>query len=61
MMIRYKGDNCKWWHFYPHETYADLRSKFEEISNGESESPLLKNLMQAAKDIQIKALGQEVL
>ena len=34
LMIRYKGSNCKWWHFYPYETYAELRSKFEEIMSG---------------------------
>ena len=59
-MIRYHGDNCKWWHFYPYETYAELRSKFEEIVAGRSESPLLNNLMQAAKKLQVKTFGQEV-
>ena len=60
-MIRYKGGNCKWWHFYPYETYSELRSKFQEIMAGESESPLLSNLMTAAKDFQEKAFGGEIL
>ena len=59
-MIRYKGGNCKWWHFYPSETYADLRAKFQKILNGQSESPLLHNLMNAAKKFQIQNLGQQI-
>ena len=59
-MIRYKGDNCKWWHFYPYETYAELKSKFHEILANRSESPLMGELMQAAKNLQMKAFGQEL-
>jgi hypothetical protein len=57
-MIRYKGDNCKWWHFYPYETYTELRVKFQEIVAGQSENPLIHNLLNAAKKIQQKAFGK---
>lgn len=59
-MIRYKGSGCKWWHFYPQETYADLRSKFQEIINGQAESPLLNEVIQGVKNLQLKTLGQEL-
>ena len=61
MFIRYSGGNCKWWHFYPSETYANLRSKFQEIMDGEAESPLLQNLIQGAKDLQMKKLGGDLI
>jgi len=61
MFIRYSGGNCKWWHFYPTETYANLRSKFQEIMDGEAESPLLQNLIQGAKDLQMKKLGGDLI
>jgi len=48
MKLRYHGGNCKWWHFTPDERYPALKSKFEEIINGKSESPLVKT-MEAAK------------
>ena len=60
LLIRYKGGNCKWWHFYPSEKYADLRSKFEEIMKGEAENPLLHNMIQEAKDVQRKGYGVDL-
>ena len=61
LFIRYKGNNCKWWHFYPSETYADLRVKFQEIMNGKSENPLLQDLIKSAKDFQKEKLGTDLL
>ena len=25
LMIRYHGNDCRWWHFYPDQTARDLR------------------------------------
>lgn len=58
IMIRYKGDNCKWWHFYPQETYANLRAKFHEILNGQSENGIVTNILSAAKNMQKKTFGR---
>ena len=60
LYIRYKGNNCKWWHFYPSETYADLRSKFQEIINGKAENQIVHDLIKEAKDFQIENLGREI-
>ena len=60
LYIRYKGNNCKWWHFYPSETYADLRSKFQEIINGKAENQIVHDLIKEAKDFQIEKLGREI-
>lgn len=61
LFIRYKGKNCKWWHFYPYETYAELRSKFEEIMSGQAENPMLNHLMTKFQNFQLKTFGQELL
>ena len=60
ILIRYKAGQCFWWHFYPTETYAELRSKFQEIMAGQSENPLVSNILNAAKKIQRKTFGQEL-
>jgi len=60
LYIRYKGNNCKWWHFYPSETYAELRSKFQEIINGKAENQIVHDLIKEAKDFQIENLGREI-
>ena len=61
LKIRYKGGNCKWWHFYPHETYADLKSKFQEIMKNSNSKNLLNIAMHAAKKIQLKTFGKDLL
>ena len=33
LMIRYHGNACRWWHFYPDETARDLRGDIQSISN----------------------------
>ena len=35
-ILRHRGGNCKWWHFYPDETYDKLEAKFNEIISSES-------------------------
>ena len=45
-MIRFYGGNCKWWHFYPHETVEDMRKRFEEIRDGKSDDGIVNNIAQ---------------
>ena len=49
LMIRYYGKQCKWWHFYPDETVADLEAKFKEIMADNAEKDILTNLVGNAK------------
>ena len=57
MMIRYYGSGCKWWHFYPDQTTADLEEKFREIMSGQAESGLMTNLIKSAKTLSKKFLN----
>ena len=49
LRIRYYGDNCKWWHFFPKERYIQLKTKFDEIMQGKSENPFVNMFIKAAK------------
>ena len=57
VMIRYYGGNCKWWHFYPEERYEQLKSKFDEILKGASESRVLSGALSGVRAI----MGRKVI
>lgn len=61
LMIRYHGNNCRWWHFYPDETTYDLKQKFEEIFAGKQEDGLLNGLARGAKGMQKKWFGKIII
>ena len=49
LKLRYFGGNCKWWHFTPEERYPALKSKFDEIMNGEAEKSISKYLIDSVR------------
>ena len=59
MKIRYKGSNCKWWHFFPHETYSDLKSKFNQIMSGHGESTVVNSILKATRKFQLDTFGKD--
>jgi hypothetical protein len=57
IMIRYKGGTCKWWHFFPTEDYAAVRSKFQVPSF--TSLPPRSDLFYDFKNIFAKKIGEE--
>ena len=60
VMIRYHGRGCKWWHFYPDETYKDLKAKFDEIMSGKAEAGVLNSFVKKAKQLQKDYFGTAI-
>jgi len=62
VLIRFKGGSCKWWHFYPYEEYATVRSKFHEIlAHSDYEDSLLNAFLKSAKEVQRETFGHLVI
>lgn len=57
-IIRHRGGNCKWWHFYPSERYPALKAKFEEIMEGKHEGGLLNSVLSIARKMELKTFGR---
>ena len=60
MKLRYKGGNCKWWHFYAHERYPEVDAKFKEILSSQPKN-LVNDMMQAARKFQLNVFGKDFL
>ncbi len=58
LLIRYHGQKCKWWHFYPDEKESALQQKFEEILSGKSEKTIFNSFVSKAKKLQQDYLGK---
>lgn len=61
MMIRYHGRNCKWWHFFPDEREPQMKAKFDEIINGQSETGYLNKIISNAKTFQKTWFGRTLV
>ena len=58
LILRHRGGNCKWWHFYPDETYDKLESKFKEIVRGNQETGLMNNFISMARKMELNTFGK---
>ena len=58
VILRHRGGNCKWWHFYPDERYDKLEEKFNEIVSGNQEGGILNNVIAMARKMELKTFGQ---
>ena len=58
MIIRHRGGNCKWWHFYPDERYDKLEAKFNEIIGGNQETGIMNNLISMARKVELNNFGK---
>ena len=61
LKIRFYGKRCKWWHFFPKEKYANLKSKFDEIMQGKTENPIVNSLLKSAKSFKEKLPESSIL
>ena len=48
-LLRQKGGNCKWWHFYPDEKIENLEEKFQEIMDGRQEGGILNRIVDSMR------------